>query len=42
MPGIARAMSLKRVLPRTSSRTMRGVHRSAMTSLAIATGQYRP
>lgn len=39
MPGIPRAMSLNRVFPRTSSRTMRGFQRSAMTSLAIATGQ---
>ena len=30
---VARAMSLNRVLPSTSSRTIRGVQRSAMTSL---------
>ena len=39
MPGIARAMSLNRVLPSTNSRMISGVHRSAMTSVAIATGQ---
>ena len=39
MPGMARAMSLKRVLPSTSSRMINGVHRSATTSAAIWTGQ---
>ncbi len=39
MPGMARAMSLNRVLPSTSSRMISGVQRSAMTSEAIWTGQ---
>ena len=39
IPGIPLAMSLNRVFPRTSSRMMSGFHRSAMISLAIATGQ---
>jgi hypothetical protein len=40
MPGNPRSISLKRWLPRMSSRTIRGVHRSARISDALATGQY--
>ena len=40
MPGSPRSISLKRRPPSTSSRTMSGIHRSAMTELASATGQY--
>ena len=42
MPGRPRAMSLNRVLPSTSSRTISGVHRSASTSVVSETGQNRP
>jgi hypothetical protein len=42
MPGSPRAMSLNRVFPSTSSRTIIGVQRSASTSVASATGQKRP
>ena len=40
IPGSPRSISLKRWLPRMSSRTMSGVHRSARISDARATGQY--
>src|SRR5688572_6110694 len=40
MPGNPRSISLKRWLPRMSSRTISGVHRSARISDARATGQY--
>ena len=40
--GTPRCRSLKRWLPHSSSRTTRGVHRSASTSLALATGQNWP
>ena len=39
IPGIPRAMSLNRVLPRINSRRISGVQRSAMTSVPIDTGQ---
>ena len=39
MPGNPRSISLKRWLPRMSSRTMSGVHRSARISDALATGR---
>ena len=42
IPGSPRAMSLKRVLPRISSRRISGVHRSATTSAPIDTGQNFP
>lgn len=35
-------MSLKRVFPSTSSRTINGVHLSANTSVPIDTGQNLP
>jgi len=42
MPGTPRLISLKRVAPAQSSRTISGIHRCASVSEASATGQNCP